>query len=208
MYMYMHICQHVYLQLTLHIHILISTPFLDTYMYTYSHCVSHKSRVPQSEVGHLTTPRLPRPFPRLRKLSISCGTIPLKFHSLPTTARSTLSLNWTYMTCGQSGRVMRRSVLGSYTHTLRTSDTHSTNMTQEDMCFVCHIYISLSCVVSYVWFDPASWAASVHVHVAQLVEHLPRMQNVTGFSSTWGTHFWKWLPWVSCICIVLHCFEI
>ena len=44
---------------------------------------------------------------------------------------------------------------------------------------------ALSCVALYVWFNPASWAASV----AQLVEHLPRMQNVVGLIPTWGSSF-------------------
>ena len=44
---------------------------------------------------------------------------------------------------------------------------------------------SLSCVALYVWFDPASWAVSV----AQLVEHVPRMQNVADSSTAWGSSF-------------------
>ena len=58
-------------------------------------------------------------------------------------------------------------------------------------------HFALSCVVSYVWFDPASWAPLV----AQLVEHLPRMQNVTVQVLPEAAHF----LWVGLCYLVLLC---
>ena len=77
--------------------------------------------------------------------------------------------------------------------------------------FSCQVHVkfmsgwdTLPWVVLHVWFDPASWAASV----AQLVEHLPRTQNVVGSRPTWGSSFFfendclGWVVFVLC-CIAL-----
>ena len=57
--------------------------------------------------------------------------------------------------------------------------------------------LELCCFVCVI--DPASWAASV----AQLVEHLPRMQNVAGSSPAWGR---KETVLGELYCVVLYCF--